>query len=183
MVKMNHTTYAILGLLTAGCHTGYDVKQMMDNSLNHFWKISYGQIYPTLRQLADEGFAEVSTANEGGKPDRKEYVITERGKEALEQWVSGPLSSLPTERNELLLKLFFSRHQPAEKAIAQVEAYLNSLQERYNAYLTIEHSILSSCAFDADAKYGLITLEYGKKVTKAAIEWCEHTIQQLEEEE
>lgn len=41
MARENHSQYAILGLLTADCRTGYSIKQMIDTSLNHFWKISY----------------------------------------------------------------------------------------------------------------------------------------------
>lgn len=57
MTKRNHTTYALLGLITAGYRTGYEMKRMIDQSLNHFWKISYGQIYPALRQLTEAGWA------------------------------------------------------------------------------------------------------------------------------
>ncbi|MDI5790569.1 hypothetical protein PO124_25330 [Bacillus licheniformis] len=34
--KRNHTTYALLGLITAGYRTGYEMKRMIDQSLNHF---------------------------------------------------------------------------------------------------------------------------------------------------
>ena len=80
--KQIHTKYAILGLLTIGCQTGYSMKKMMDESLNHFWKISYGQIYPTLKNLLDEELITVQEQSESGKPDKKAYQLTSLGWEA-----------------------------------------------------------------------------------------------------
>ena len=75
MKKYNDTTYALLGILTTEHRSGYDIKQFMDKSLNHFWKISYGQIYPTLKRLTEEGLAVVETTSQEGKPERKEYFL------------------------------------------------------------------------------------------------------------
>ena len=69
--EYNHTTYAILGILTTDCRSGYAIKQFIDQSLNHFWKISYGQIYPTLKLIVEEELATVRTSSEKGKPDQK----------------------------------------------------------------------------------------------------------------
>ncbi|RCK09699.1 PadR family transcriptional regulator [Bacillus licheniformis] len=55
------------------------MKRMIDQSLNHFWKISYGQIYPALRQLTEAGWAAASPALSDKKQDRKEYMITAEG--------------------------------------------------------------------------------------------------------
>ena len=63
----NHTTYAILGILTTNCRSGYAIKQLIDRSLNHFWKISYGQIYPTLKRIVDDGLAEVRDSSHSGR--------------------------------------------------------------------------------------------------------------------
>ena len=79
MTKYNHTTYAILGILTTECRTGYAIKQLIDQSLNHFWKISYGQIYPALKRIVEDGLAIVQTIETEGKPNRNEYELTEKG--------------------------------------------------------------------------------------------------------
>lgn len=83
MTKYTQTTYAILGLLTIGCHSGYAIKQMIDQSLNHFWKISYGQIYPTLKQLVADGLAAAQESSPDGTPAKKEYFITAKGRSVL----------------------------------------------------------------------------------------------------
>lgn len=100
MTKRNHTTYALLGLITAGYQTGYEMKRMIDQSLNHFWKISYGQIYPALRQLTEAGWVAASPTLSDKKPDRKEYLITDEGQKALHSWLEEPINGIASEKNE-----------------------------------------------------------------------------------
>ncbi len=178
MTKHNHTTYALLGLLTIGCHSGYAIKQMIDQSLNHFWKISYGQIYPTLKKLVQDGWATVQESAEEGAPAKKEYFITAKGKTALREWLQRPVGDIPVEKNDILLKVFFSRHQQRSDTITHLETYKQKLQERYQTYEAIEQMI-ASMDNEADAPYWLFTLDYGKRMTAAAVDWCSDTIQKI----
>ncbi|WP_106532362.1 PadR family transcriptional regulator [Planomicrobium soli] len=175
MTRENNTQYALLGLLTIGCDTGYSMKQMIDGSLNHFWKISYGQIYPTLKLLLDNGYAEVQDLAQEGKPDKKEYKITDEGTEALKRWLAQPITELPLEKNELLLKLFFSRHQDLESTHHHLENYQEKLVSRYETYEAIKEMITTRLSAEEDAPFWLITLNYGLRTTQAAIDWCEET--------
>ncbi|WP_079478290.1 PadR family transcriptional regulator [Halobacillus salinus] len=179
----NHTKYAILGVLTIGCRTGYSIKQMIDGSLNHFWKISYGQIYPTLKKLVEEGLASVKEQTQEDKPDKKEYSLTSDGEKALRDWLAEPLENVPKEKNELLLKLFFSRHQSLSTTLHLLEQYKKQLKEVYATYESIEYMIRDNNPEDVDAKYWLFTLDYGKRTTVAALDWCEDTIEAIQEEE
>ena len=183
MKKTNQTRYAILGILTTGCRTGYQIKQMIDNSLNHFWKISYGQIYPTLKQLVEDGLATVQDSVQEGRPDKKEYFLTAKGEEELRNWLQFPLEDIPINKNEVLLKLFFGRHQAITTTVAFIQNYQEILQKRYNTYEGIEATIQSFSLDNADAQYWLFTLDYGKRVAAAEIGWCEDTIAKLKKEE
>ncbi|WP_368031627.1 PadR family transcriptional regulator [Bacillus licheniformis] len=179
MTKRNHTTYALLGLITAGYRTGYEMKRMINQSLNHFWKISYGQIYPALRQLTEAGWAAASPALSDKKQDRKEYMITAEGQKALQSWLEEPINDIASEKNEFLLKLFFSKEESREKTALKVKEYQQKLEERLEAYKAIEQSILSCSSHSKDREYWLFTLDYGKRTTSAGIEWCEATINRL----
>src|ERR1700737_1070592 len=52
---LTNSSYALLGLLAIREMSGYDIKAFADDTLRHFWAISYGQIYPELRQLEELG--------------------------------------------------------------------------------------------------------------------------------
>jgi len=181
MKEYNNTTYAILGILTTDCRSGYAIKQLIDQSLNHFWKISYGQIYPTLKLIVEEGLATVHTSSHASKPDRHEYSLTAEGKEVLKGWLESPIEQIPIERNEVLLKLFFGRYQSHETTVQQLKDYKHKLEARYQTYLSIEQSITLNLANDHadDARYWLFTLDYGKRITKAAIDWCTSALEKI----
>lgn len=177
MKNYNDTTYAILGILTTSCRSGYDIKQLIDRSLTHFWKISYGQIYPTLKLITEDGLATIETSSQPGKPDRNEYELTDKGKEVLRHWLEQPIKQIPVERNEVLLKLFFGNHQSRQQTIHTLQEYKSKLEERYATYVAIEQSITEHVTKEEkDAQYWLLTLDYGKRTTIAAIEWCEHAL-------
>ncbi|WP_399201774.1 PadR family transcriptional regulator [Sutcliffiella deserti] len=183
MIAYNNTTYAILGILTTECNSGYAIKQFMDRSLNHFWKISYGQIYPTLKLIAQDGLAEVNVSSTPGRADKNEYYLTPKGLATLKEWIEQPIDQVPVERNEVLLKLFFGSNQSPEKTVSLLQDYKQRLVTRYETYETIEQGILHHDKEEKDAMYWLFTLDYGKRVTEAAIQWCEHTLKQVKKEE
>lgn len=176
MPRENATRYAILGLLTTTCRTGYEMKQMIDHSLNHFWKISFGQVYPTLKALENEGL--IIQSNEGD--ERKAYELTEAGKGELQRWLGEKPEELPIQRNELLLKLFFARHEPVSETIEKIGHHEKLLRERLETYEAIETMIRSSDVESPDARYWLLTLDYGKRQTVALIEWCGCAIRTIE---
>ncbi|MFF2447368.1 PadR family transcriptional regulator [Neobacillus sp. NPDC058068] len=183
MENYTHTTYAILGILTTECKSGYAIKQLIDRSLNHFWKISYGQIYPTLKIIVEDGLAEVHISSQKGKPDRNEYFLTSKGIETLKNWLEGPIDQIPIERNEILLKLFFGRYQSKESTVFLIENYKQKLDARYQTYESIAQAISKYNDNGEDSLYWLFTLDYGKRVTKAAIDWCTFTLGQISKEE
>jgi len=45
--------YAILGFLNYHPYTGYDLKKIFDNSVQHFWVADQSQIYRTLIHLTE----------------------------------------------------------------------------------------------------------------------------------
>ncbi|MDI3235806.1 PadR family transcriptional regulator [Exiguobacterium antarcticum] len=176
MPKENMTRYAILGLLASGCTSGYEMKHTIDTSLNHFWKISFGQVYPMLKTLAQEGLIVEET---GDGDDRKMFVLTSDGEAELGRWVQEPTTELPVQRNELLLKLYFARHESKDTTIQKINQHAALLRERLDMYQMIEQSIRSYPGTD-EAVYWLLTLDYGKRKTQALLEWCAASIQTLE---
>src|SRR5258708_31701724 len=63
------TPNALLGLLSLGPMSVYDIRQLISQSIGHFWSESYGQIYPGLNRLATAVYVERKTERKKGKPD------------------------------------------------------------------------------------------------------------------
>jgi len=107
-LKENKAKYVILGLLSHMPMTGYELKKYSSQWIPYFWDISYGQIYPALKQMHRQGLAApVADKSKKKRAESKTYSITPAGREELVKWLKNPKLQ-ETHRSELLLKLFFS---------------------------------------------------------------------------
>src|SRR5436305_3234605 len=122
MAKENKSKYAVLGVLSICPGSGYDIKKFMEQSTSNFWNESYGQIYPILKQLVDEGLATSHAEKQEGKPERYIYTLTTKGQEELAQWLSESIE-YAVERNELLLEWFFGRHTSIARNIEHLPPF------------------------------------------------------------
>lgn len=112
--QLSATGRVILGMLALGKTTGYDIKQLVDKSTRHFWAASYGQIYPELRRLEEQGLVRGRSEPSGGRP-RTVYELTGAGEAALRGWLESPDEPLYEVRDESMLKLFFSDSAPGSR--------------------------------------------------------------------
>ena len=115
MSSLSPTARVILGLLAWQPRTGYEIKQVTDQSTRFFWGASYGQIYPELRRLEAAGLV-ASREEPRGRVPRRIYSLTEAGQEALAGWLEETDESYEV-RDEGLLKLFFSDLMSAEQRL------------------------------------------------------------------
>ncbi|GMX61795.1 DUF4180 domain-containing protein [Paenibacillus elgii] len=80
-------THAILGILSWKSVTGYDLKKIIQESPFMYWSANNNQIYKSLVQLLDEGFATCEVQHQESSPSKKIYTITEEGLAELKNWV------------------------------------------------------------------------------------------------
>src|SRR5215469_4692552 len=130
------TQKALLGLLSLGSMSGYDIRALVSWSIGHFWSESYGQIYPALKRLAALGLVEKKTERTKGRPDRHVYSLTRQGQVQLKEWLRLPPVE-EVQRNELLLKLFFGRHTGVDVSRAHVLALVVTQESALKVYEAI----------------------------------------------
>ena len=173
----SRSRYAVLGALSIEPMSGYDIKNLLERTVGHFWNEGYGQIYPTLKQLSSAGLVTSHVETGSGKPDRHIYTMTEAGWDALRQWLVLPVDSERPGRSELLLKLFFGQHAPAATNLEHVRQHRQLLVTLIARYQAIEAELNTEAS--PDQPYWLITLRHGLAVTRASLAWCDETIHRL----
>ncbi|MCH8024691.1 MAG: PadR family transcriptional regulator [Candidatus Marinimicrobia bacterium] len=180
MNKVNNTKFAVLGVLALQPGSGYDVKKFLSESIGHFWKISYGQVYPLLKQLADEGLATMSRETQATRPTRNVYSITAQGMEALRLWLASPLEIRPKdEGREVLLRIFFGEFAPLEANISHVEQLRQWVGRGQTIYAEIEERLKRDKADNRHLPYWLMTLRMGQFNGDAMSKWCAETLATL----
>src|SRR5437762_14211284 len=101
-------------MLWLGPRSGYDIKAVVGRSTRFFWAASYGQIYPELRRLEQDGLIEGKDAPTGGR-NRRVYRLTKAGRGAPRDWLFG--STVPLAlRDRSLPRPFFADFFPREDA-------------------------------------------------------------------
>lgn len=170
------TSHALLGMLSLGPGSGYDLKKRIEGSVAHFWSESYGQIYPMLNQLAEEGLAERTHERQQGKPDRQVYALTPRGREELARWLATPAKH-EGFRSELLLKLFLGTHAGAEANARHVKEFQRRQQALLEQYAAVRKNLRGSS--HPDHPYWLMTLSFGEHRCRALLQWCDETLRTL----
>src|ERR1700749_358469 len=115
------TGRVILGMIALGRQTGYDIKQFVDKSTRHFWSASYGQIYPELRRLEEQGLIGGQSEPRGGRAGPV-YALTQAVNAALGECLE-PERDPPFEvRDEGMLRLFFSDMGTPEQRLRNLRA-------------------------------------------------------------
>jgi DNA-binding PadR family transcriptional regulator len=68
--------FAVLGLLHEGPTHGYDLRRRLNTALGPFRALSYGTLYPALRDLLDHGLI-AETTDPAGPTGRRPRVVYE----------------------------------------------------------------------------------------------------------
>jgi PadR family transcriptional regulator AphA len=168
----------LLGMLAIEPMSGYDLGLAIRGSVGHIWNESYGQIYPNLKKLASEGCVSSKAERQKGKPERRVYSITEKGRERLKAWLAvPPQPEIP--RNEMLLKLFFGDQVPAQLLIGYVEC----MAEEHRAVLKFleraEREEIDANRHYPGAPYWRMAARFGQLEMKAHLRWVEETLSEL----
>ena len=126
--------YAILGLLHYQDMHGYKIKRHMEQHFGNMWSINYGQIYPNLKKMEEEGLLTKREVARSGTPSRKLYSITPQGKEAFAEWlVSDPHGTMLLRDPFLLRFVFFgfgNKARALELIDEQIGLYETQLEKR-----------------------------------------------------
>jgi PadR family transcriptional regulator, regulatory protein AphA len=168
------TGRVILGMIGLGKQTGYDMKQLVDKATRYFWAASYGQIYPELRRLEEQGLIRGQAEPRGGRA-RTVYQLTEAGESALNDWLAPAAEPTFEVRDEGMLRLFFSDLGTPDQRIDNLRA-MRQLHER-----TLERLRGLGNQETAMRQGPALTLELGIGLHQWMVDWCEAAERRLAE--
>lgn len=166
--------HAVLGVLSQEPGSGWDLMQRFEIALVNVWPATQSQVYGELGKLADAGL--ISVVAEGPR-GRKEYAITDAGREELRRWM---LEEPPrVQRDDVLLRVFFLNALEPEQARAFLAAMAERSGERHE-HLTKLHERID-WGDDPLSAYGGLALEFGLRYTEMRREWAEWALSRLPE--
>lgn len=114
---------ALLALLSVDAMTGYDLHKRFDSSVGHVWYAPDSQIYPELRKMEADGVVTAREVPWGTKGTKREYHITDAGRDALRAWMN---TTLPYARfrDAMHLKSAYFEWAEPDAARSQLRAHI-----------------------------------------------------------
>jgi PadR family transcriptional regulator, regulatory protein AphA len=177
MSSLTPTARVILGMLKLGIRTGYDIKKAIDTSTRFFWGASFGQIYPELHRLREEGL--VAAKDEPrGRVKRTEYTLTAKGEAALREWLTDTESFIFELRDEGLLRLFFGDVLCEEEVLANLRARREFFGWVLERFRELEVGARTGFA-DESQLHPLLALRYGIGLVEWSRDWYDETERRL----
>ena len=176
MTQQNLTTleYALLGLISMSPMTGYDVHKVFNTTPFGHFSSSPGAIYPALNRLARRGLLDASMDTKKEARPRRIYALTKAGEEALEAWLSQPVS-----RDELIrmsgapiLRFNFAWGRLSRsKVLAYLETYRRVVAAYIDELLSYADQLKAPERF-----HNRLALDHGIRRYQSELDWVKSTI-------
>jgi DNA-binding PadR family transcriptional regulator len=104
-MELAESDFIVLGFLLLRPMTGYELKTTMDATTGHFYRSSFGGIYPSLKKLARAEYVAVAQSTASGKL-KKIYRPLPPGKKAFQVWLK-KAPDIVRAPGSILIKMFF----------------------------------------------------------------------------
>ncbi|MEZ5158927.1 MAG: PadR family transcriptional regulator [Candidatus Nanopelagicales bacterium] len=171
--------FAVLGLLHEGPLHGYELRKRLNGVLGTFRAISYGSLYPCLKDMlaagliVEDGPADAGAPALTGRRARIVYKLTAEGKDRFQQWLAdaGPdayeddlfgvhLAFFGRTDRDIRLRILLGRRNRLEERMATLRSNLAKRRERLDEWtLTLQQHGLDSVEREVDWLSTLINQE------------------------
>jgi DNA-binding PadR family transcriptional regulator len=172
-MSLAHTILATLGDKS---YSGYDLWKKFSQTSRYYWQASQQQIYRELGKLEKERAIASEIIPQEGRPDKKLYRMTEKGREKLKTWLSEPGEPM-TIREELLVKVIAAELVPKAVILQEIERHRQIHLKQLSVYQTIEQEEFPNreeMSYKEKCEYA--TLRCGIRYESYRIAWCEEAI-------
>jgi PadR family transcriptional regulator, regulatory protein AphA len=173
--ELSDTEYAVLGLLTFGERSGYELDKLARRSIGYFWQPAKSKIYAILPRLVERGLAVSSPVPQDGRPDKRLYRLTPSGEASLRSWLGSGEPVFRTTRDGLLVKLFFGDLGEPDGLRAQLLERKREAEQKLAELEEIDRNLDREEDF-----FPFLTLLHGLEVTRAMIRWVDEALGELD---
>ncbi len=171
-MSLRHT---LLGILDWTSLHGYALRELA-KGYSWIYPMTNANIYPTLRQLENEGFVHHESAVHEGRL-RKVYHITDSGREELRRWLGDGTEVQGTYRDPVLLKICLLR----EGGLADARGWIADELERSREAVENTRRFLQQQENQLP-RYTRLVAEHGHDLLKLRSAWFERVLKELEGE-
>jgi Predicted transcriptional regulators len=148
--------------MSAPAHA-YELYREYDRELGGVWRLGQSHLYAYLKELEEEGLAEVEVEEQDGRPARRVYRITPSGRRRFLSWLRSPVGRVRYVRLELLARLYFFRRLGLPGRA--------ELMARQRELLELRMAALEKATRDTDDDYWRSVLDFRRSEIGAIVDW------------
>lgn len=160
----------ILGLLLSHEMHGYQLFELLKQNPATPISLKKPNTYKLLGDMEEDGWVAHVTEQEGNRPPRQVYSVTEKGEKAFQQLLRENLSSHPSPEFPGLVGLDFIHLLPAADAASLLETRLKLVRSKFEELDQM----------DPEVRQTHLSAEYLHKFYRNEIEWLSKLKNRLE---
>lgn len=127
----------VLGLLMSQSRHGYQINEFIDRNLGRVSNMKKATAYAILKRLEKEGKVVSTVSQEGNRPKKQVYTITEQGREAFRTLLRRTLSSPEMTVPEGNIGIMFLDHLSLADVVECLDQRLHKIEEKLRVYANI----------------------------------------------
>lgn len=125
--------HALLVALSERPASGLELAKRFSRSIGFFWHATHQQIYRVLARMEADGWVGATEVAQQGRPGKRVYDVSSRGREVLAEWLAQPTPTLAL-RSELAVKLRGASFGDRDAVLEVVRANLADHHVRLDHY-------------------------------------------------
>lgn len=171
--------HAILTSLAERAASGYDLTRRFDASIGFFWTATHQQIYRVLSRMEAAGLVRATVQPGQGRPDRRVYDLTGKGRAELAAWTQAPSRREPL-RSDLAVKVRAMPFGNAAAIAADIARQRGEHQDRLASY---EADVATNFAdpdnLPDDRLPAYLVLRGGIRQERGYVRWCDEMLETI----
>src|SRR6516162_7078160 len=128
----------LLGFIEDEPRSGYDLKRLIDERLEHILEISSGTVYYTLKRMDARGWVKGSVSRKGKRPEQRIYRITPEGRSAFTDLLEKAMFRSHQFFSPFDIALYFTPQLSPETVVRAVDKHLADLVRFRSSLQTLE---------------------------------------------
>jgi PadR family transcriptional regulator AphA len=177
--QLTTTSYAVLAQVAVHPWSTYELAQQRIRYFRYVWPRAESAIYREVKRLSSMDLLD-GKKEYVGKRARTVYSITERGREALREWLATPVSPFAMDF-EAMIRLFVAPLGTKEQIVTTLTQVRDDAREMLRFSGEVKQEFLEGIAVTQDQVYiRALAVDFFISLLKTVEAWAERTLAEIE---
>jgi PadR family transcriptional regulator, regulatory protein AphA len=177
--QLTTTSYAVLAQVAVHPWSTYELVQQRVRYFRYVWPRAESAIYREVKRLSSMGLLDAKKEHVG-KRARTVYSITEKGRDALREWLATPVSPFAMDF-EALIRLFVAPLGTKEQIVTTLNQVRSDVREMLRFGGAVKQEFLEGISVTQDQAYiRALAMDFFISLLNTVGAWAERTLAEIE---